>query len=422
MTRLTPAITALGLAWLAPLATAQAPDPTAAPRPVDLAICLDTSGSMSGLIDAARQNVWAIVNDLALMTPAPKLRVALLTFGNDGHDPARGWVLVDAPLTDDLDLISQRLFALTTNGGTELVGRVVHTAALELDWSQDPGALRILVVAGNESADQDQEVSFRDACAEAIGRDVLVNSIYCGNPADELAPLWREVATRADGAFAAIDQQTGTIVIETPLDGRLAELGTALNATYVPYGSGWLEAQSNQVAQDANAARVNQAAAAQRAVCKATLNYCNSSWDLVDALRTDKVKLEDVDRQQLPEELRALTIDELRAHVAAKADERERIQAQISELRVQRERLVAAEMERRALDGGGSFEFAVRRAVRAQAEAKGFAFPAPAAAAAPATVETGAPTEAPAPITPASSAPAPSGGIQPAGQKLPIGC
>ncbi len=43
------------------------------PRTIDLAICLDTSGSMSGLIEAAKQKLWAIVNDLALVEPTPRL-------------------------------------------------------------------------------------------------------------------------------------------------------------------------------------------------------------------------------------------------------------------------------------------------------------------------------------------------------------
>jgi len=123
--------------------SAQAPAPVT--RPVDLAICLDTSGSMDGLIDAARRNLWAIVNDLALADPAPRLRVALLTFGNDGHEAERGWVAIDSGFTDDLDKISQQLFALKTNGGTEFVGRVLKTAVEELQWSADPQALRLIV-------------------------------------------------------------------------------------------------------------------------------------------------------------------------------------------------------------------------------------------------------------------------------------
>ena len=97
-----------------------------APQAIDLAICLDTSGSMSGLINSAKQKLWDIVNDLAMAEPAPKLRVALLTYGNLGHEAENGWVGVASDLTDDLDVISQKLFALTTNGGTEYVGRVLQ--------------------------------------------------------------------------------------------------------------------------------------------------------------------------------------------------------------------------------------------------------------------------------------------------------
>ncbi|MCA8979867.1 MAG: VWA domain-containing protein, partial [Planctomycetes bacterium] len=200
-------------------------------RVIDLAICLDTSGSMDGLIDSAKQRLWSIVNDLALAEPAPELRVALLTYGNDGHDAENGWVRVDSELTGDLDLISQQLFALQTNGGTELVGRVLSVATGKLNWSQDPYALKLAVVAGNESADQDSVVSFRDACAAAIKNGIMVNSIYCGNPADAEAPLWKEVSMRADGHFATIDHQNGTLAIDTPFDEQLVALTGSVNPT-----------------------------------------------------------------------------------------------------------------------------------------------------------------------------------------------
>ncbi len=345
-----------------------------AARPVDLVICLDTSGSMDGLIDAARRNIWAIVNDLALAKPAPKLRVALLTYGNDGHDPERGWVAIDSPFTDDLDLISEHLFALTTNGGTELVGRVVKTAVDGLEWDPTPDALRLIVVAGNESAEQDQEVSIQDASGAAIGHGILVNSIYCGDPADQIADAWRSVATFADGQFAAIDHDNGNVVVETPFDKKLAELSAALNQTYVPYGTKWAAAQQNQVAQDENAESLDRETAALRAVCKASVNYQCAAWDLVDALRLKQVELSKVKKAELPEALRKLTTAELKAHVDAMAKQRSELQAQIAELAKQRTAFVAKEMDRRAIDGDSSFEFAVRRAVRAQAEAKGFTF------------------------------------------------
>ena len=237
------------------------PVAVAEPRGVELAILLDTSGSMSGLIEAAKQKLWAMVNDLALAEPTPQLRVALLTFGNDGHNPEDGWVKVQTPFTDDLDLVSQRLFDQTTNGGTEYVGRVLQSAG-QLEWDPSDRTLKLIILAGNESADQDQEAPFRDMCRKLIGNGIIINAIYCGSAADNIAPAWREVARLADGQFASIDQNQGTIVVETPFDEQLGALSTALNATYLPFGAGGAAGLANQSAQDANAAGLNSAAAA----------------------------------------------------------------------------------------------------------------------------------------------------------------
>ncbi|MFG0330333.1 MAG: VWA domain-containing protein [Phycisphaerales bacterium] len=343
-------------------------------RPVvDLALCLDTSGSMSGLIDAARMKLWEIVNDLALADPAPRLRVALLTFGNDGHSSESGWVRVDVEFTEDLDLVSERLFALTTNGGTELVGRVLDSAAHELEWNDAPTSLKLIVVAGNESANQDQQVSFRDASKRAIERDIIVNSIYCGDPADNLAPEWREVAVLADGRFASIDQNQGTIIIETPFDEQLVELSAALNETYLPFGDQGERGWANQTAQDRNAVGLNTQAAASRAVSKSSQLYV-CSWDLVDACRTGQIKLEEVEENQLPEALRAMTVEERQAHLEGLSTRRESLQSRIQSVNLERETYIRDELARQAADPNRSFDFALRTAVREQAAANGLKF------------------------------------------------
>lgn len=356
---------------------------------VDLAICLDTSGSMNGLIDAARQGIWAIVNDFALAKPAPRIRVALLTFGNDGHNKENGWVEVQTAFTEDLDLVSQKLFALTTNGGTELVGRVVQTSLERLEWTTAAGALKLIVVAGNESADQDSECNFRDACKRAIGRGVMINSIYCGNPADELAPAWREVAQLADGQFHAIDKDNGAVVVETPFDAQIQALNAKVNQTYVPYGAEGKRAWANQEAQDKNAIGLNSQVAAERALCKVSGSYNNSQWDLLDACRAQTVKLTELKQEDLPENLRGKTPAELEKFVADLQSQRDALHKQVQELSVQRHKCIEQEMAKRALDPTKSFDYAVRQAVRAQAEAKGIAVRAAAAPVAPVTNETG---------------------------------
>jgi len=350
----------------------QEPEVVAEPGLVELAICLDTSGSMSGLIEAAKQKLWAMVNDLALAEPTPRLRVALLTFGNDGHNPEDGWVAVQTPLTDDLDLVSQRLFAQTTNGGTEFVGRVLQSAG-QLEWDPSDRTLKIVIVAGNESADQDQEVPFRDMCRKLIGNGIMINAIYCGSAADSIAPGWREVARLADGHFASIDQDHGTIVVETPFDEQLGALSTALNATYVPFGGGGAAGLANQSAQDANAAGLNSAAVASRAQTKAQGLY-RCAWDLVDACVGGQVKIEDVASDQLPENMQAMTADQRRAYVDEMGSKRSGLQSEIQELSQKRDAFVRDEMKKRSLDDSNAFDNVIRRAIRAQATAKGFRF------------------------------------------------
>src|SRR5215207_10741279 len=95
--------TALAVALaLVPAALVAAP-PAAASKPVDVVLCLDTSGSMDGLIDSAKRKLWAIVNDLAKIDPAPTLRVALYSYGNNTYNATIGWVRKDLDLTNDLD-------------------------------------------------------------------------------------------------------------------------------------------------------------------------------------------------------------------------------------------------------------------------------------------------------------------------------
>ena len=346
---------------------------TAPRRPVDLAICLDTSGSMDGLIDAARQKIWSIVNDLALATPTPRLRIALLTYGNDGHDAERGWVAVDAPFTEDLDTVSAKLFALKTNGGTELVARVLD-AASRLVWSEEKDALKLIVVAGNESAEQDSKLDFRNVCKNLVEHGVLVDSIYCGNPADGLAPAWKEVAQRADGQFAAIDQQNGTVTISTPFDSELAALSNSINDTYLWFGAAGAAACENQKAQDSNASGANAATCAARAMTKGGAAYWSRN-DLVDAVKAGTVKVEEVKKEELPEKMREMTTEQKQKCIDDAGLRRAEIAKKIQESGAKRDAYVAEEMKKQAKDDKNSFDRAVRDAVRQQAATRGFKFP-----------------------------------------------
>jgi hypothetical protein len=350
----------------------EAPPARAEPTAVDLVLCLDTSGSMEGLIDGARRKLWSVVSELATAKPTPRLRVALLTYGSPG-DAEAGFVVLQTDLTEDLDLVSEKLFALTTNGGDEYVGRVLSNALDRLAWAE-PEGLRIAFVAGNESADQDRVKSFRDEAARAVTRGVVVNAIYCGGADDGDAAGWRELASLGRGRFAHIDHDHGTVAIATPYDEKLGRLSTALNKTYVAYGDRAEEARARQVAQDANAEGAGAPAAAERAAAKAGRLYDNGAWDLVDRMKEEDFDLEKVAEKDLPEAMQKMTLEQRRAHLEQRRQEREKIQAEIQDLDAKRRAFVAEEQKRLQLDDSRGLDRALREAIREQGAQRGLEF------------------------------------------------
>lgn len=341
-------------------------------RHVDLVIALDTSSSMDGLIDAARQKLWDVVNVLSQARPQPVLRVGLISYGNDGYDSRTGWVRKESDLTTDLDGVYAKLFALRTNGGTEYVARAVSDATRTMQWSQDPKALKIIFVAGNEPATQDPAIQVSDAVASARGHHIFVNAIYCGPNSASEALGWREVARLGSGRYAAIDQNH-RVAIATPQDAELAKLSDELNRTYVAYGREGRARLENQAQQDKNAVAAGAPAAASRAAAKSSGLYRNDGWDLVDARAHGDANVKTMPAAALPAPMQAMAPKEREAYLDGKAKDRARIQRRIAELSRARDEFVQT-ARKKAATGHAGFDDAMGGAIKTEAESAGFAF------------------------------------------------
>ena len=339
---------------------------------VDLVIALDTSSSMDGLIDGARQKLWDVGNLLAQARPRPILRVGLLSYGNDGYDAGKGWVRKESDLTTDLDGIYARLFALRTNGGSEYVARAVRDATREMRWSQESGTLKIIFVAGNEPANQDPQVQLVSAVQGARQKGIFVNAIYCGADGGGEAVSWRQVAALGSGQYAAIDQNQ-IVTIAAPQDAELARLSGELNKTYVAYGTAGGMRAEQQAAQDKNAQTASAPAAASRAAAKASALYRNDDWDLVDARNRGK-DIGKMKAEELPEPLRKLDSAARDHYLTEKAKERETLQKKIATVNGERETYLKAERARRAGKGAKALDDALGEAIRKEATSAGFAF------------------------------------------------
>jgi len=362
---------------IAGIASAQShpiPLQTGQGRPVDLVIALDVSGSMSGLIESAKQRLWDVVNELAQAQPQPDLRLAILTYGNPAYGAETGYVSIDMPFTRDLDAVMQTLFGFGTNGGDEYVSRAVTTSVSSLDWSSRPDAMKILFVAGNEAADQDPTVSVMQATHLAASKGIVVNTIYCGGDGDEIAAGWRNVAAMTNGLYANIDMNAAAVAnIATPMDQELALLNQALNETYVAFGEHGGRFKANQAAQDSNAEAMSLPSAASRTVAKAGALYKNEDWDLVDAMRAGK-PVAAIEEEALPAEMQVMDIEAREEYVRELAARRDQIAEDIEQLAKKRQAYIALERERLANTGDEGFDAALIEGLKELARKKGFTF------------------------------------------------
>ncbi len=341
------------------------------PAKIQIAILLDTSGSMDGLIEQAKAQLWRIVNDLATTKRnglTPELSVALYEYGKSSLEAQGGYLQMLSPLTTDLDKVSESLFELTTNGGDEYCGWVIQSATSGLQWSPGPHDYKAIFIAGNEPFSQGA-VDFRNSCAEAIKKGIVVNTIFCGAEAEGIRGHWKEGADLADGRFMVIDHQRALVVREAPQDRQILELGKALNQTYLAYGAAGREAQSRQVAQDRNAAAMAEEVAVERTVVKASKMYKAESWDLVEAEAKGSLNVEELDDEALPEPMRGMTDGEKQAYIQKQAEERQRLQKKIQQLQSERQKYLAERSRQE-----GTLDDAVLGAVRSQLKAKSFEF------------------------------------------------
>lgn len=346
-------------------------------KKIKLAILLDTSGSMEGLIEQAKNQLWKIVNQLAKATDKdgndPEIEIALYQYGNDGLSMYNGYVEKISGFTSELDEISEKLFALTTNGGSEYCGTVIKTSLDELKWSDSNEDLQLIFIAGNEPFTQG-EIDYHVACASAKQNNVIVNTIFCGNYNEGINTHWKDGAMSTNGKYLNIDHDAMIVHIDSPFDKDISALNSKLNNTYIPYGHHGSRKKANQLKQDANAQSLGYANSTKRIMSKGSKVYKNTSWDLVDASKEKGFKISQVKNSTLPKEMQTMNTEQKKDFVDKKLKERASIKVEIKELGVKREKYVTAEKLKNTENSSNQFDDAIISSIVEQAENKAFKF------------------------------------------------
>ena len=321
------------------------PQPKASPR-IQAAILLDVSGSMEGLIEQAKAQLWNMVSVMGKVKceeGAPQIEIALYEYGRPSNGATVGFVKQLSPFSSDLSFLSQELFKLKTDGGDEYCGQVIYSSLSELAWDTASGNYKVIFIAGNEDFLQGN-ITYTEACKEAKKKGVIVNTIYCGDRLQGIREHWDLAGECGNGSFSHIDQNRQIEDIPTPYDSTLFVLNDRLNATRISYGQYGSEGLMNEVVVDAVNMKLSSSVAAKRVTVKGNKQlYTNSSWDLVDAMEKDKQVLSKIERKDLNDSLQKMNKAEIEKVILAKSRERAGIQKQIGELSVKRDNYITAE-------------------------------------------------------------------------------
>ncbi len=347
-------------------------------KTLEMVFVVDTTGSMGGLIEGAKQKIWSIVNDVMQRKDHPRVKIGLVAYRDNGD----AYVTQVTAITDDLDKIYSTLMDFRAEGGgdsPENVRRGLADGVEKAGWAKkNPHTAQILFLVGDAPPHSDyvQEPDVLLTTAKAVSQDMIVNTIQCGNET-ETKQIWQTIAQRGEGKYFAIAQDGGVQAITTPYDSKLAELATKIGSTYLAYGGGAgvagekfrAESAKKQASTESKvAADAPMAAQADRAMNKA-INSVAYSNDLIQSIENESVKLEDVKQEDLPENLKNLSTVERKKEVEKRLAERKAIRAEILELSKKRDQFIKTERAKTGKQDG--FDAAVSNALSEQMLRKG---------------------------------------------------
>jgi hypothetical protein len=313
--------------------------------PIEICFVLDTTGSMGGLINGARQKIWSIANDIVKDTPQAPLKFGLVAY----RDRKDVYITKTFDLTDDLDGMYKELQTYRAQGGgdePESVNQALDDAVHNMTWSDEKTkAIRLIFLVGDSPPHMDypDDVKYPDTVAAAVKKGIIIDTIQCGKTA-ATTPIWKDIALRGNGLFLQLGQDGSMTQVRTPQDAELVELTKKLAATVLPYGDA---AQQAAVREKAGVYKfMGDEAVASRAAVNIAQGgkVVQGKGDLIQDMKADKNLLTTLKPEDLPEELRNLTPEGRLAFVNGQVEKRKAINDQVAKVAAARYDFVKSDM------------------------------------------------------------------------------
>ena len=360
-------------------------DPAASQRArVDVVFVLDTTGSMSGLIQAAKEKIWSIATTLASSQSAPEIRMGLVAYRDRGDT----YVTRVVDLSSDLDSMYATLMDFRAGGGgdgPESVNQALHDAVHKMSWNEQDGTYKVVFLVGDAPPHMDypNDVKYPVTLKAAKAKGIVVNAIQSGQMSST-TPAWQRIARLGNGNYFQVEDSGNAVAIATPYDEKIASLSAKLDDTRLYYGN--REEREKQRRKLEATDKLHAASSIESRARRATFNASKSGaanflgeGELVDEVTSGRVDLSDIDRDELPAPMQAMTPEEQAKVIKETAERRVELKRQITELTRDR----ADYLEKKVEEAGGakdSLDDKIYRAVKEQAGRLGLSYEADAPA------------------------------------------
>lgn len=363
----------------APITVRPIIDPVAEIKPkVEVVFVLDTTGSMGGLIQAAKEKIWSIASTMAAAKQAPEVRMGLVAYRDRGD----AYVTKVVDLSADLDSMYARLMDFRAQGGgdgPESVNQALYDAVHRMSWSHDDNTYRVVFLIGDAPPHMDyrDDVPYPQTLLVAAQRGIVVNAIQSGNMSATLSP-WQSIAQLGHGSYFQVGNAGNGVAIATPFDEKLASLSRKLDATRLYYGSE--EEKAAMRVKTKATEKLHEKASVATQARRGAFNASASgeanllgNKELVDDVSSGRVDLQALPQAALPEPLRALAPSEQAAKVEQLDSARRAMRQRMVELSKKRDAYLKDKVEKQ---GGArdSLDRGLFDAVRKQAGKAGLLY------------------------------------------------
>ena len=342
---------------------------------VDVVFVLDTTGSMGGMIEAAKEKIWSIASNMASAQPAPEIRIGLVAFRDRGD----AYVTQLRDLSSDMDSMYATLMDYQADGGgdgPESVNKALDDALNQMSWSREQDTYKVIFLVGDAPPHMDypNERQFPEIVAEAKARQIVVNTVQCGQDSSA-RKSWMTIAQLGAGEYFQVDQAGSALALATPFDKKIATLSKKLDDTRLYYGTE--KQKEKQQLKLAAAEKLHAGSTVESLARRAEYNLSKSGEanflgenELVDDIASGRIELDSIEHKSLPAAMQAMAPAEQQRLIEEKAEQRKMLRQEIEAL--SRDRSDYLDQKVNALGSSkDSLDYKIQSAVKAQAAKKG---------------------------------------------------